>query len=79
MNKRDAGLQVGRNRLFLIFCFFCIKTKEKYTVVQTFNLQIYCENLAKLSKQFRKNRYINKNRWFHFFCKKYPYENAREE
>ena len=46
MNKRDAGLQVGRNSLFLIFCFFCIKTKEKYTVVQTFNLQIYCENFT---------------------------------
>ncbi len=46
MNKRDAGLQVGRNRLFLIFCFFCIKTKEKHTVFEPFNLRIYFENFT---------------------------------
>ena len=50
MNKRDAGLQVGRNRLILIFCFFCIKTKEKYTVFEPFNLQIYFDKTDILIK-----------------------------
>ena len=58
MNKRDAGLQVGGNRLFLIFCFFCIKTKEKDNTyftslpshsppinLHTFGGQKYCKNL----------------------------------
>ncbi len=39
MNKRDAVLQVGRNRLLFVFCFFCIKTKEKHTVFEPFNLR----------------------------------------
>jgi len=47
MNKRDAALQVGRDRLFLIFCFFCIKTKEKHTAFEPFNLPINCENFTK--------------------------------
>ena len=51
MNKRDAGLQVLGNRLFLIFCFFCIKTKEKHTVFEPFNLRIYFENFTKKSFQ----------------------------
>ena len=40
----------GWDRLFLIFCFFCIKTKEKYTVFEPFNLQIYFENFTDLKK-----------------------------
>ena len=39
MNKRDAVLQLGMNRLFLIFCFFCINTKEKHTAFEPFNLR----------------------------------------
>ena len=46
MNKRDVGLQVGRNCLFLFFCFFCIKTKEKHTAFEPFNLRIYFENFT---------------------------------
>ena len=45
--QKRCGLQVGRNRLFLIFCFFGIKTKEKNTVFEPFNLRIYLENLTK--------------------------------
>jgi len=52
MNKRDAGLLVGRNRLFLIFVSGAcpellpkgIKTKETHTVFEPFNLRIYFEN-----------------------------------
>ncbi len=39
MNKRDAVLQVGRTRLLFVFCFFFIKTKEKHTVFEPFNLR----------------------------------------
>ena len=74
MNKRDAGLQVWRNRLFLIFCFFCIKTKEKHTVFEPFNLRIYFENFnnessikVKLLPRFLQPDYLRKevsNNWF---------------
>ena len=66
MNKRDAGLQVGRNRLFLIFCFFCIKTKEKHTVFEPFNLRelfqkLHLSLLGKTIKQL-KTKTLKKNK-----------------
>ncbi len=61
MNKRDEVLQVGRNRLFLIFCFFCIKTKEKHTVFEPFNLRELFQKLH-LSLLGKNNKTIeNKN------------------
>ncbi len=54
MKKGNAGLRLGSNRLFLFFVSGArpellpkgIKTKEKRTVVELFNLRIYFENFT---------------------------------
>lgn len=53
MNKRDAVLLVGRNRLFLIFCFFLIKQKEKHTAFYNPFVELILKAL--LIKQFLLN------------------------